>query len=364
LKKSNKSKARLSELITSHGKIMGPFFMPIATKGAVKNLSVEEINNLPTAIILSNTYHLFLAPGSKLVKRAGGLHNFMQWQGSILTDSGGFQVFSLSKIRKITENGVVFSDPASGAKHLLTPESSIKTQKELGVDIAMAFDEVIGYPATKEKVKAAMERTTRWAKRCLRARGRTGRPLLFGIVQGGIYKDLRLQSAAELTALPFDGFAVGGVAVGEPRDKMKAILDWTVPRLPVNKPRYLMGLGKPEEIVQAVKQGIDMFDCVIPTREARHGRLYLWSGRREPQLSSRIRLSTNFYHTINITNSRYKNDLSPINNTNLKQYSRAYLHHLFKTNEPLGMRLATLNNLNFYISLMAAIRSAIKAGKF
>ncbi len=353
IKKSKKSKARLTQLETSHGKIMGPFFMPIATKAAVKNISVNEITNLGSPIILSNTYHLFLAPGSKLVKRAGGLHKFMNWRGIILTDSGGFQVFSLSKIRKITEKGVIFSDPASGKKHLLTPELSIKTQTDLGVDIAMAFDDVIGFPATREEVKEAMERTARWAKRCLVAR-KNKKPLLFGIVQGGVYKDLRIKSAQDLTALNFDGFAVGGVAVGEPREKMKQILNWTVPILPENKSRYLMGLGKPEEIVLAVKQGIDMFDCVIPTREARHGRLYIWVNKS---------LKGKFYKTINITNARYKNDLKPINDSNLKQYSKAYLHHLFKTNEPLGMRLATLNNLDFYLTLMAEIRKQIKNNK-
>lgn len=356
VKKSKKSKARLTELKTPHGKIVGPFFMPIATKAAVKNLSVQELKILESQIILSNTYHLFLAPGSKLIKKAGGLHKFMDWSGPILTDSGGFQVFSLSKIRKIEENGVIFSDPTSGAKHLISPEISIQTQKDLGVDIAMAFDDVIGFPATKEKVKLAMERTSRWAERCLKTRGAKKSPLLFGIVQGGIYKDLRIQSANELTAMNFDGFAVGGVAVGEPREKMKEILNWTIPILPENKPRYLMGLGRPEEIVQAVKQGIDMFDCVIPTREARHGRLYLM--KKGKGLTGK----GSFYETINITNAKYKTDLSSVNNTNLKQYSKAYLHHLFKTNEPLGMRLATLNNLEFYLSLMIEIRKNIKKG--
>lgn len=313
-----------------------------------------EVDALGAEIILSNTFHLFLAPGSKLIKKSGGLHKFMDWSGPILTDSGGFQVFSLSKIRKINERGVTFADPVSGQKHLLTPEKSIKTQAELGVDIAMAFDDVIGYPARKDKVEAAMERTSRWASRCLKARGNKRKPLLFGIVQGGIYKDLRIRSAKELTAMKFDGYAVGGVAVGEPREKMKNILEWTMPLLPESKPRYLMGLGRPEEIVAAVKQGIDMFDCVIPTREARHGRLYLFKSES---------LKGKFYETINISNSRYRRDLKPINSVNLKRYSRAYLHHLFKTNEPLGMRLATLNNLHFYLTLMSRIRKTIRAGQ-
>ncbi|MFA6322961.1 MAG: tRNA guanosine(34) transglycosylase Tgt [Candidatus Buchananbacteria bacterium] len=358
LKVSKISKARLTKLRTAHGDVNGPFFMPIATKAAVKNLSVEELTELNSQIILSNTYHLFLAPGSKLIKKSGGLHKFMRWPGPILTDSGGFQVFSLSKIRKIDEHGVIFSDPSSGTKHLLTPELSIKTQRELGVDIAMAFDEVIGFPATKAKVKDAMERTSRWARRCLKENTGKNSPLLFGIVQGGIYKDLRLLSAKELVDLNFDGYAVGGVAVGEPREKMKQILNWTVPILPKDKPRYLMGLGRPEEILAAVKLGIDMFDCVIPTREARHGRLYLKANSKW-----QIANSNKFYKTINITNAKFRHDLSPINNTNLKQYSKAYLHHLFKTNEPLGMRLATLNNLNFYLTLTQEIRKSIKRGE-
>ncbi len=369
LKKSKTSKARLTTLKTPHGEIRGPFFMPIATRGAVKNLTTDELQNLGAQIILANTYHLLLTAGEKLIKKAGGLQQFMNWPGPILTDSGGFQVFSLSNLRKITEKGVTFADPKSGRKYLLTPEISIQIQKDLGVDIAMAFDDVIGYPASKKKVEESMLRTARWAKRCQTAHRQpltanrigkqsaaSGQQLLFGIIQGGIYKDLRLQSVKEITALDFDGYAVGGVAVGEPREKMKEILGWVIPSLPENKPRYLMGLGKPEEIVQAVKQGIDMFDCVIPTREARHGRLYLvngnWNLGRE-----------NFYKTININNAKFAKDLSPINQTNLKQYSKAYLHHLFRTNEPLGMRLATLNNLGFYLGLMAEIRKAIRAGK-
>lgn len=362
LTKSKKSNARLTKLTTQHGDILGPFFMPIATRAAVKNLDMQEMNNLGAQIILSNTYHLMLTPGEKLIKKSGGLHNFMQWPGPILTDSGGFQIFSLSKYRKITEKGVHFANPKNGKKYFLTPEKSMQIQSDLGVDIAMAFDEVIGYPAAKEEVKQAMERTTRWAKRCKDSHT-SKKQLLFGIVQGGIYKDLRFQSTKDLVKLKFNGYAIGGVAVGEPREKMKNILDWAVQGLPENKPRYLMGLGKPEEIVQTVKQGIDMFDCVIPTREARHGRLYLWnkSPSRKARLSA-TQLTNKFYKTINIANSKFAKDLSPINNTNLKQYSKAYLHHLFKTNEPLALRLATLNNLNFYLTLMSEIRQTIRKG--
>ena len=322
-----------------------------------------------------------LAPGNDLIKKSGSLHRFMNWPKPILTDSGGFQVFSLSRLRQVTEAGVTFANPKNGKKYLLTPEKSIKIQQSLGVDIMMAFDDVIGYPAKKQAVKAAMERTTRWAGRCLKIK-RTKNQMLFGIVQGGIHKDLRQQSTKALVGMPFDGYAVGGVAVGEPRSKMKDILNWTVPNLPAAKPRYLMGLGRPEEIIQAVKQGIDMFDCVIPTREARHGRLYLWpsdmsfrGGRlRRPtkqsqgllrplRLSADRALNDTWYKTINITNAKYRTDLSSINNTNLKQYSKAYLHHLFRTNEPLSMRLATINNLNFYLTLMAEVRKAIKSGR-
>lgn len=358
IKRSTKSKARLTELKTSSGKIAGPFFMPIATRAAVKNLDFIEVKNLGAQVVLSNTYHLMLAPGEKLVKKFGGLHKYMNWPGPILTDSGGFQVFSLSKFRKITEKGVHFADPKNGKKYLLTPEKSMQVQLDLGVDIAMAFDDVIGYPASKKEVEIAMERTTRWAQRCrsYHQKNNKNKQLLFGITQGGIHKDLRKKSAQQITEVDFDGYAIGGVAVGEPRDKMAGILQASVKYLPENKPRYLMGLGKPEEIVAAVKQGIDMFDCVIPTREARHGRLYLWKGNGDIA-------KKDFYQTINISNAKFFNDKKSINNTNLKMYSRSYLHHLFRTSEGLAYRLATLNNLGFYLNLMEKIQQAIKTGK-
>ena len=373
IKKSKKSQARLTRLTTTHGTIRGPFFMPIATRGAVKNLSNEELAALGAEMILSNTYHLLLRPGTVLLKRAGGLHGFMDWPKPILTDSGGFQVFSLGAHRKITEAGGHFSDPLNGNRYFLSPERVIEIQRAIGSDIAMTLDECPAYPCTRAYAKTSLELTSRWAQRCKTAhRRQKTKQLLFGIVQGSVYKQLRLQSAKQLTAIGFDGYAIGGVAVGEPRKKMAQVLDWMVPELPADKPRYLMGVGRPEEIVAAVKQGIDMFDCVIPTREARHGRLYIWNyskqGRREPLLSPRSEqrlrptplLKGKFYKTINITRARYAKDFSPINNSNLKRYSKAYLHHLFKTNEPLGMRLATLNNLNFYLSLMVEIRKAIK----
>jgi len=386
LKQSKKSKARRGQLNTSHGKIETPFFMPIATRAAVKTLTAGEIEKLGAEIILSNTYHLYLQPGEKLIKKASGLHQFMDWPRPILTDSGGYQVFSLSKYRKISEHGVVFKTEADGGnKHLLTPEKAVEIQLDLGVDLLMVLDECPPYPCSKKYAKESLEMTTRWAKRSKqrfdevaklvptptaavsfrsakttaatppRAGGGVG---LFGIVQGSVYKDLRLRSAKELVDLNFDGYAIGGVAVGEPREKMKDILKWVEPELPVDKPRYLMGLGRPEEIVVAVRGGMDMFDCVIPTREGRHGRLFVFKGKS---------LSGNFYTTINITNTRFKKDFSPINKDSklpeLRNYSRAYLHHLFKTNEVLGMRLATLNNLEFYLNLMKKIQQAIEKGK-
>ncbi len=357
-KKSKKSLARATTLTTAHGIIHGPFFMPIATRAAVKNLSMDEVKALGAEIILSNTYHLMLQPGEKLIKKAGGLHEFLQWKGPILTDSGGFQVFSLSNLRKITDEGVTFADPRSGAKELLTPERSMRVQIDLGVDIAMAFDEVVGQPSTRAQVEGAVTRTTAWGKRSLQYFRRYAKKhqMLFGIVQGGLHQDLRERSIKELTELDFDGYAVGGVAVGEPTATMADVLSWTTKLLPENKSRYLMGVGRPEDILLAVRHGIDMFDCVIPTREARHGRLYLWRGK--PGITGK-----HFYQTINIGNAKFAKDFSPINTTNLKQYSKAYLHHLFKTSEALGMRLATLNNLSFYLTLMKVIREEISKGK-
>ena len=380
IRKSKISRARVGISKTAHGEIKSPFFMPIATRGAVKNLTSDELKKLNAEIILSNTYHLLLRPGINLIKKAKNLHNFINWPGPILTDSGGFQIFSLAKHRKITKKGVKFRDPQNGKKYFLSPELAIKIQQILGSDIAMVLDECAPYPATKSYIEKSVALTTKWAARCKSAYSKwqianrksnkryaiSNKPLLFGIIQGGIYKDLRIKSAKEIVKLAFNGYAIGGVAVGEPREKMKQVLNWVLPELPENKPRYLMGVGKPEEIVEAVKQGIDMFDCVIPTREARHGRLYLFTftnSKRIKTNNTRILAGCGFYKTINIQNAKYKNDLSPINSTNLKQYSKAYLHHLFRTNEPLGMRLATLNNLNFYLGLMATIRQLIRVGK-
>jgi len=393
LKQSKKSSARLGRLKTSHGIVETPFFMPIATKAAVKNLDTDELKELGAGIILSNTYHLYLTPGMKIMKAAGGLHRFMNWPGPILTDSGGFQVFSLSKIRKILPGGIQFRSHLDGSKHVLTPRKVLEIQKIIGSDIAMILDVCPPSTASRQEVAAAVATTTKWAEMAYREikkaqnhkntktlnheSTKTRKQLFFAIIQGGIYKDLRLKSLEELATLDFDGYAIGGLAVGETNDEMYKVLDYLAPQMPADKPRYLMGVGKPENIIQAVKRGVDMFDCVIPTREARHGRLYLWnfdvkspkhnlSGRNRKLEIGNINIKYsifNIYSTINITNSRFKNDFSPINSTNLNNYSKAYLHHLFKTNEPLGMRLATLNNLEFYLTLMKNIRQAIKDGK-
>lgn len=359
LKKSKKSQARLGKLKTAHGEISTPFFMPIATKGAVKNLDTAEIKGLGAEIILSNTYHLYLQPGMKIMKKAGGLHKFMDWSGPILTDSGGFQVFSLSKIRKILPGGVEFRSHIDGSKHLLTPKSVLDIQKMIGSDIAMILDVCPSSTAKREEVAQAVETTFQWAKQAKKAisRGSSVEQLYFGIIQGGVFQDLRLKSLKELVDLDFDGYAVGGLAVGESNFQMYEVLDYLAPAMPENKPRYLMGVGTPENIIEVVKKGIDMFDCVIPTREARHGRLYVWNkGKTVGQ--------KNFYATINISNAKFKDDFSSINNTDLKKYTKAYLYHLFKTGEPLGMRLATINNVGFYLKLMSEIRKEINQGRF
>jgi queuine tRNA-ribosyltransferase len=386
---NKKNKIRVGKLYTKNGVVNTPFFLPIATKGAVKQLSSEELRELGAQIILGNTYHLWLRPGHKLVEKAGGLQKFMNWNGPILTDSGGYQVFSLASRRdkkssvKLSEKGAEFRDPVDGKKHFMTPEKSIEIQLSLGSDIIMVLDECPPYPCSREYALKSLERTTRWAERCkkyfdakinksstfpLRTKVRNSsklnfRPLLFGIVQGSIYKDLRIESTKQLLALDFDGYAIGGVAVGEPREKMKKILEWVLPMLPEDKPRYLMGLGRPEEIVFAVDQGIDMFDCVIPTRNARHGSLFVWLARNASRAKLALRSDAggkNFYEAINITNQKYKKDLETIDKNcdcyTCKNFSRSYLRHLFAVGEPLAGRLATIHNLKFYQDLMKSMR--------
>lgn len=346
LKESKDSMARIGKIKTPHGEIETPIFMPVGTIATVKAMTPEELKDIGSQIILSNTYHLYLKPGHELVKEAGGLHKFMNWDKPILTDSGGFQVFSLGDLRKIEEEGVEFRSHIDGSKHFISPEKSIEIQNALGSDIMMCFDECAPYPAEYDYVKHSMERTTRWAKRCKDYHKDWDKQGLFGIVQGGMYKDLRKQSAEELIELDFPGYAVGGLSVGEPRDLMCDVLEHTTPFLPKDKPRYLMGVGTPDYLFEAVIRGIDMADCVLPTRIGRNGTV----------LTSRGKLV--------IKNAKYKKDFSPLDPEcdcyACKNYSRAYIRHLFNVNEILGARLATTHNLYFLIKLMENIRSAIK----
>lgn len=345
IKKDKKTGARLGRLHTPHGIIETPIFMPVGTQATVKSMSPEELKEMHAQIILSNTYHLFIRPGHDIVKEAGGLHQFMNWDRPILTDSGGFQVFSLSELRNITEEGVHFRNHLSGEKLFIGPEQSIGIQNALGADIIMAFDECPPYPAEREYVKPSLERTTRWAERSLKAHSRPNDQALFGIVQGGMYKDLREQSAKELVSLDFPGYAVGGLSVGEPKEIMYEILEHTTPFLPDNKPRYLMGVGDPESLFEGVIRGIDMFDCVLPTRIARNGTTMTSQGR------------------VVVRNASYARDFGPLDPNcgcyTCKNYSKAYIRHLLKADEIFGLRLTTYHNLYFLIDLMKNIRQAI-----
>ena len=375
LKQSKNSRARLGILKTAHGDIKTPFFMPVATQGAVKQVATEEMRKLKAQILLSNTYHLMLRPGEGLVKKAGGLHKFMDWNSPILTDSGGFQVFSLAGAKrktgenlvKLTADGVRFKSYVDGREFYLTPEKSLKIQADLGVDIAVCLDECVALPAKREYTEASVELTTAWARKTKKyynkLRGK--KPLLHSVIQGALDKELRLKSLKDLADIGFDGYNIGGLSVGESADEMYAVLDYLVPEMPIDKPRYLMGVGYPENILEAVKRGVDMFDCVIPTREGRHGRLFSW--RKKDGISNiQYPISNNFYKTDNITNAKFSKDFKPINPesklSELRNLSRAYLHYLFKIREPLGQRLATLNNLEFYLDLTRKIRYGIKAG--
>ena len=331
------------------GMIETPAFMPVGTYGSVKAMTPEELEDLGTQIILGNTFHLMLRPGTDIIKLHGDLHDFMHWQKPILTDSGGFQVFSLAKLRKITEDGVSFNSPIDGAKVMLTPEKSMQVQRELGSDIVMIFDECTPYPATLEQAEASMALSLRWAARSRQAHA-DNPSALFGIVQGGMYADLRKISAEGLVAIGFDGYAIGGLSVGEPVEERNHVLEATTPHLPQNKPRYLMGVGTPTDIIESVRRGIDMFDCVIPTRHARTGFLYTSQG------------------ILKIRNARYQNDTRPLDETcrcnTCRHYSRAYLRHLDKCQEILSSRLNTLHNLYYYQQLMSEIRAAIEQGRF
>jgi queuine tRNA-ribosyltransferase len=340
--------ARRAELKFARGNIQTPAFMPVGTNGTVKGMTVEDLESTNSEIILGNTFHLMLRPGDEAIRDLGGLHKFSNWKRPILTDSGGFQVWSLGDLTKITEEGVRFSSPYDGKKIFMTPEDSIRIQQNLGSDIVMAFDECTDYPASHEDAKTSMELSMRWAKRCKEAH--KSNSALFGIVQGGIYKDLREESLNKLTAIDFDGIALGGVSVGESKEEKTEILEFMSDKLPEDKPRYLMGVGTPEDIVEAVRYGIDMFDCVLPTRNARNGQLFTSEG------------------VINIRNAEYKNSDEPIDkNCESKvsqNYSRAYLNHLQRTNEMLGSMLATYHNIYYYQSLMQDIRNSIKDNLF
>jgi queuine tRNA-ribosyltransferase len=363
LKKSKKSKARLGELKTVHGKIETPFFMPIATKGSVKTLSGNDMFDLDSQIILSNTYHLYLQPGLKVLNKFKGLHKFMNWDGPILTDSGGYQVFSLSErtrkgqsLRKISKKGVEFKSFLDGSKHMFTPEKVQEIQDIINSDIKMVLDVCSPHPCSKEQAEKDLELTHLWAEKSLEYHKKKSKNdnLLFGIVQGSVYKDLRIKSAKFLSNLDFDGLAIGGLAVGESNDLMYKVLKYTIPEVSENIPRYLMGVGKPENIIESVKQGVDMFDCVIPTREARHGRLYRFKNDK---------LSGKFYEVININNAKHRESMESINKDNLEEYTLGYLYHLFKAKEPLALRLASLNNVKFYLDLMSRIRDNVDINK-
>jgi queuine tRNA-ribosyltransferase len=340
--------ARVGRIATAHGDVRTPAFMPVGTYGTVKAMSPAELEALGADIVLGNTFHLWLRPGLDVIAAHGGLHRFMGWNGPILTDSGGFQVYSLGALRKIGEEGVAFQSPVNGDACFLSPEESMRIQRTLDADIVMVFDECTPYPATPEEARASMELSLRWAERSKRAH--EGNPnALFGIVQGGVYEPLRDESLSALVGIGFDGYAIGGLSVGESKTEMLRVLNHTAPRLPADKPRYLMGVGTPEDIVNAVAAGIDMFDCVLPTRNARNGWLYTSVG------------------VVKLRNARYRDDLGPLDPAcacyTCRNFTRAYLHHLQRVNEILGARLNTLHNLHYYQGLMQGVRDAISAGR-
>jgi len=345
MKTCKQTGARLGRVHTPHGSFDTPTFMPVGTLATVKTMSPEELEELNANIILSNTYHLWLRPGDDIIGEAGGLHQFMNWNKAILTDSGGFQVFSLSDRREIKEEGVHFRHHLSGEKLFLSPEKAMQNQNVLGSDIMMAFDECPPYPATYDYMKASVERTSRWAERCLEAHLRQNDQGLFGIIQGGEYEDLRKQSIEDLTSLDFPGYAVGGLSVGEPKHIMNEVLEFTTPLMPSNKPRYLMGVGSPDSLIDGAIRGIDMFDCVLPTRIARNGTCMTSFGR------------------LVVRNAKYARDFRPIDEKCechvCKNYSRAYIRHLIKCNETFGFRLTTYHNLYFLLNLMRKVRKAI-----
>ena len=346
LHEDKKTGARRGILHTPHGDIQTPVFMPVGTQATVKSMTPEELKQIGAQIILSNTYHLYLRPGEKLVKEAGGLHNFMNWDRPILTDCGGFQVFSLSDLRTISEDGVEFKSHLDGSKHFFSPEKVMQIEEDLGADIIMSFDECCPYPSTYEYTKKSMERTTRWAKRCKAAHKNTDKQGLFGIIQGGFYKDLRKKSAEDLIELDFPGYAIGGISVGEPKEEFLEILRYVTPLMPKDKPRYLMGVGTPDYLIEAAIAGIDMCDCVLPTRIARNGTAMTWNGK------------------VVVRNATYERDFTPLDPEcdcyTCKNYTRAYIRHLVKCNEILGVRLLSIHNLYFLTKLMERVRMEIE----
>jgi queuine tRNA-ribosyltransferase len=346
--KAEDGQARRGEITFPRGKIQTPAFMPVGTYGTVKGMLPRDIEEIGADIILGNTFHLMLRPGTVIVEKHGTLHDFIQWKKPILTDSGGFQVFSLGDMRKITEKGVTFKSPINGAPVELTPEISMEVQRKLGSDIVMIFDECTPYPATEEQARFSMELSLRWAERSKQAHA-DNPSALFGIVQGGMYEHLRDESLAGLVDIGFDGYAIGGLSVGEPKEEMLKVLDHLTGKMPDDKPRYLMGVGKPEDLVEAVRRGIDMFDCVMPTRNARNAHLFTSNG------------------VVKLRNSAHKHDTSPLDDRcdcyTCKNFSRSYLHHLDKCKEMLGAQLNTIHNLRYYQNLMSGLRRAIEQGK-
>jgi queuine tRNA-ribosyltransferase len=355
IKKDKTTKARLGKLKTAHGTVNTPVFMPVGTQGTVKALSNDELKKCNAEIILGNAYHLYLRPGLDIIRKAGGLHGFMGWERPILTDSGGYQVFSLAVLRKISEEGVEFSSHIDGSKHFLTPEKVIDIQETLGSDIMMTLDECVHYPAPKDYVEQSLDLTTKWARRSKeyfsgRRNTDDGQRLLFGIVQGGTYLDLRKKAVKDLLDIGFDGYAVGGVSVGEPEDLIHEIAGYTAALLPENKARYLMGVGKPTDVLEAIAEGLDMFDCVVPTRNGRNGQAFTWNGE------------------LQLRNAAYKEDFRPIDEGcgcfACENHTRAYIRHLFNTEELLGLRLVSLHNIHFYVTLIEAARKAIEHDHF
>src|SRR5574344_100347 len=349
LKRSDKTNARAGLFKTPHGEIKTPIFMPVGTNSSVKTLTSDQIRATGAQIILSNSYHLYLRAGTKLIKQFGGIHKWMNWDKPVLTDSGGFQVFSLANLRKITEDGVEFQDPKDGKKHFISPEKSMEIQEDIGADIVMAFDECAPYPCEYDVAKAAMERTHRWLDRCVKAK-KNPKQALFPIVQGAFFDDLRKESARVISGYDATGYAIGGVSVGEPDDIKNHFVELTAPLLPENKPRYLMGVGTPEDLLDGIKNGIDMFDCVLPTRNARHGSFFTWEGKK------------------NIKNKQFYDDDRPLdehcNCYSCKNHTRAYIRHLFKCQEGTAMTLLSIHNIQFLIEFSQKCREHILNGTF